>query len=153
MFKAFKFRLWTNANQERELGIMLETHRRLYNAALAQRQWFYNEWNISRSYADQSGWFKAERADNRWFVRSTSAARKQRFVGWTKHSLISFDESKPARNRVIRDSKQLIGSIPFSSRVTATASGSKATSCEFNTLGRSASVFIEKSREQSKRFP
>jgi putative transposase len=68
MFKAFKFHLWTNANQERELGIMLETHRRLYNAALAQRQWFYNEWQISRSYSDQSGWFKDERQDNRWFA-------------------------------------------------------------------------------------
>src|ERR1700758_3036374 len=68
MFKAFKFRLWTNANQERELGIMLETHRRLYNAALAQHQWFYNEWQISRSYSDQSGWFKDERQDNRRFA-------------------------------------------------------------------------------------
>ena len=68
MFKAFKFRLWTNANQERELGIMLETRRRLYNVALAQRQWFYNEWQISRSYSDQSGWFKDERQDNRWFA-------------------------------------------------------------------------------------
>jgi putative transposase len=68
MFRAYKFRLWTNANQERELGIMLETHRRLYNAALGQRQWFYDEWQISRSYEDQSGWFKDERADNRWFA-------------------------------------------------------------------------------------
>jgi putative transposase len=68
MFRAYKFRLWTNANQERELGIMLETHRRLYNAALAQRQWFYDEWQISRSYEDQSGWFKDEREDNRWFA-------------------------------------------------------------------------------------
>ena len=68
MFRAYKFRLWTNANQERELGIMLETHRRLYNAALGQRQWFYDEWQISRSYEDQSGWFKDEREDNRWFA-------------------------------------------------------------------------------------
>src|SRR5580693_5682955 len=42
--------------------------RRLYNLALAQRQWFYDEWKISRSYADQSGWFKDEREDNRWFA-------------------------------------------------------------------------------------
>ena len=63
MFKAYKFRLWTNANQERELEVMLETHRRLYNSALAQRQWFYDEWKISRSYADQSGWFKDEREE------------------------------------------------------------------------------------------
>ena len=68
MFKAYKFRLWTNANQERELEIMLETHRRLYNSALAQRQWFYDEWKISRSYADQSGGFKDERESNRWFA-------------------------------------------------------------------------------------
>lgn len=68
MFRAYKFRLWTNANQERELAIMLETHRRLYNSALAQREWFYNEWQISRSYEDQSAWFKDERSENRWFA-------------------------------------------------------------------------------------
>jgi len=67
MFRAYKFRLWTNANQERELAIMLETHRRLYNAALRQRQWFYDEWQISRSYEEQSAWFKYQRGDNRWF--------------------------------------------------------------------------------------
>jgi putative transposase len=48
---------------------MLETHRRLYNAALGQRQWFYDEWQISRSYEDQSGWFKDERDSNQWFAR------------------------------------------------------------------------------------
>ena len=69
MFHAYKFRLWTNANQERELVIMLETHRRLYNDALAQRQWFYDEWQISRSYEDQSGWFKDQRRKNAYFER------------------------------------------------------------------------------------
>jgi putative transposase len=68
VFRAYKFRLWTNANQERELGIQLETHRRLYNSALAQRQWFYDEWQISRSYSDQSAWYKDERESNRWFA-------------------------------------------------------------------------------------
>jgi hypothetical protein len=57
-YKAFKFRLWTKANQERKLGIALEAHRRLYNLALAQRRWFYEEWQIARSYSDQSAWFK-----------------------------------------------------------------------------------------------
>jgi putative transposase len=69
MFRAYKFRLWTNSNQERELAMMLETHRRLYNSALAQREWFYNEWQISRCYEDQSGWFKDQRACNQWFAR------------------------------------------------------------------------------------
>jgi putative transposase len=69
MFKAYKFRLWTSPNQERELSIALETHRRLYNLALAQRRWFYEEWQVSRSYWDQSGWFKDERGTNQWFAR------------------------------------------------------------------------------------
>src|SRR5882724_5414595 len=67
--KAYKFRLWTNATQESELSIMLETHRRLYNGALAQRQWFYQEWHISRTYEDQSGWFKNQRENNPWYAR------------------------------------------------------------------------------------
>jgi hypothetical protein len=41
MRRAFHYRLWTNANQERELGIMLESHRRLYNACLQQRKMAY----------------------------------------------------------------------------------------------------------------
>jgi len=69
MFRAYKFRLWTNVNQERELGIMLETHRRLYNSALAQREWFYSEWQIARTYQDQSGWFKDQREKNPYFER------------------------------------------------------------------------------------
>ena len=68
MFKAYKFRLWTNANQERELEIALETHRRLYNSALAQRRWFYDEWQISCNYEYQSSWFKDERQNNLWFA-------------------------------------------------------------------------------------
>ena len=31
MRRAFKYRLFTNANQERELAAALESHRRLYN--------------------------------------------------------------------------------------------------------------------------
>jgi len=69
VFHTYKFRLWTNANQERELAIMLETHRRLYNDALAQRQWFWDEWQISRTYEGQSGWFKDERKKNAYFER------------------------------------------------------------------------------------
>jgi len=69
MFKAFKYRLWTNVNQERELGIMLETHRRLYNLALGQRRWFYEEWGITQNYYDQSAWFTEERVKNQWFAR------------------------------------------------------------------------------------
>jgi putative transposase len=68
VFRAYKFRLWSNANQERELGVMLETHRRLYNAALTQRQWFYEEWQITCKYEYQSSWFRDQRGKNTWFA-------------------------------------------------------------------------------------
>jgi putative transposase len=69
MIRAFKFRLFTNATQERELDAMLETHRRLYNACLGQRKSSWEADGISISYCDQSAWFKAQRAVNPWFAR------------------------------------------------------------------------------------
>lgn len=69
MRRAFKYRLWTNANQERELGVMLESHRRLYNACLEQRKTAYEVEQRSVKYAEQSAWFKAERATNPYFAR------------------------------------------------------------------------------------
>lgn len=37
MFRVFKYRLYPNKDQQRELLVSLETHRRIYNAALAER--------------------------------------------------------------------------------------------------------------------
>lgn len=69
MRRSFKYRLWTNANQERELEIALETHRRLYNACLDCRQMAYECFGASITYADQSRWFKGQRAVNPYFAR------------------------------------------------------------------------------------
>lgn len=69
MRKAFKFRLFTNANQERELGIMLESHRRLYNLCLEQRRDLYRQHKHSVKYSEQSSQFKDLRADNVYFAR------------------------------------------------------------------------------------
>jgi putative transposase len=67
--RAFKFRLFTNANQERELGIMLETHRRLYNLCLEQRRNTYKQHKHAVRYIDQSAEFKDLRSDNTYFAR------------------------------------------------------------------------------------
>jgi putative transposase len=67
--RAFKFRLFTNANQERELGIMLETHRRLYNLCLEQRRDLYRQHKHAVRYIDQSAEFKDLRSDNTYFAR------------------------------------------------------------------------------------
>lgn len=69
MRRAFRYRLFTNANQERELGITLETHRRLYNACLEQRKATYETERKSLKYTEQSAWFKGERAVNPYFAR------------------------------------------------------------------------------------
>ena len=69
MFRAYKFRLEPNVNQTRELEIALETHRRLYNACLAQRKMAYESEKKSIRYTDQSAWFKTERATNPYFAR------------------------------------------------------------------------------------
>jgi putative transposase len=67
--RAFRYRLWTNANQERELGIALETHRRLYNACLEQRKTAYESERRTVKYTEQSAWFKDERTVNAFFAR------------------------------------------------------------------------------------
>jgi putative transposase len=69
MRRAFKYRLWTNKNQERELAIMLETHRRLYNECLAQKKNAYEAEKKSIKYTDQSSWFKEERKSNEFYSR------------------------------------------------------------------------------------
>lgn len=70
MRKAFKFRLYPNANQERELGTILETHRRLYNAALEQRKSTYEDDKIPVNYNYQSAWFKNMRLANPWYAKT-----------------------------------------------------------------------------------
>jgi putative transposase len=69
MRRSFKYRLWTNANQQRELGIALETHRRLYNACLEQRKTMWETKQQAVKYTEQSAWFKNERAVNPFFSR------------------------------------------------------------------------------------
>jgi putative transposase len=74
MLRAYKFRLWTNANQERELGVMLETHRRLYNSALAQRKESWEERQESVSVYDQKKILTAARKEDEWLARLNASS-------------------------------------------------------------------------------
>lgn len=69
MKRAFKYRLYPNVNQSRELDVALETHRRLYNACLEQRVSIYTAEKRSVTYSQQSAWFKIQRATNLYFAR------------------------------------------------------------------------------------
>jgi putative transposase len=67
--RAFKYRLWTNADQKRELAVMLETHRRLYNSCLDERKSRYEAEKFTVKYSGQSARFKAERTTNPYYAR------------------------------------------------------------------------------------
>ncbi len=69
MRRAYKFRLYPNGDQCRELSNMLETHRRLYNACLWQRKAAFTDDGVRVTYGFQSGWFKNQRYINAWFAR------------------------------------------------------------------------------------
>ena len=69
MRKAFKYRLYPNPNQARELDSTLETHRRLYNANLSDRKESWEERQETRSYFYQAKQFKQDRADNPYYAR------------------------------------------------------------------------------------
>lgn len=57
MLRAYKYRLEPNANQERELAIALESHRRLYNHCLDMRELAYQCYGASITWLDQQRWY------------------------------------------------------------------------------------------------
>jgi putative transposase len=74
MTRSFKYRIYPNANQTRELGIMLETHRRLYNEALAMR---IASWECDRvrvGYFFQTWWLTSARKANPWYAKTNSSS-------------------------------------------------------------------------------
>ena len=68
MRKAFKYRLYATNEQEQALAEMLNTHRHLYNRALAERKTAWEERQVSVSYGDQSAHLKDERATNTYLA-------------------------------------------------------------------------------------
>ena len=58
MRKSFKYRLFTNKNQEENLDRLFDSARFLYNCALEQRIVCWNQWRKSVSYYDQANTLK-----------------------------------------------------------------------------------------------
>ncbi len=64
MRKAFKYRLYPNKRQKAAIETMLETHRHLYNRALAERKDAWEAEKRSVSYQEQSAHLKTDRTTN-----------------------------------------------------------------------------------------
>lgn len=74
MIKSFKYRLWTNENQERELSISLESHRRLYNHMLLMRIAAWECDRVRVEYVFQSRCFTGMRKENAFMARLNFAS-------------------------------------------------------------------------------
>lgn len=68
--KAFKYRAYPTKVQAEAMAEMVETHRRLYNRALAERKDAWEQEQRPVSYGDQSASLKAQRADNPYLART-----------------------------------------------------------------------------------
>ena len=69
MMKSFDYRLYPTPGQAQELAATLETHRRLYNAALADRKDAYKLTGKSPNYYDQAKSHTADRKTNPFYGR------------------------------------------------------------------------------------
>src|SRR5579872_5040304 len=136
MRRAFRYRLWTNANQERELGIMLESHRRLYNQCLERRKTAYEMEKRSVKYTEQSAWFKVERNVNPFFARLNFSSAQDTMRRLDKALQAFFRRVKAGENRVIRALNPGIVSTVSRFRPTAMASAFLTTGCPFSTSAR-----------------
>ena len=109
MIRAYKYRLWTNRNQKRELGIMLETHRRLYNACLEQRKTAYETEKRSIKYGEQSSWYKSQRETNPYFARLNFSSAQATMRRLDKAFTAFFRRIKTGVNQAIRVLRMPIG--------------------------------------------
>jgi putative transposase len=68
--KAFTYRLYPTASQVQAMAEMLETHRRLYNQALAERKTAWEDEQRTVTYGQQSAHLKGERITNAYLART-----------------------------------------------------------------------------------
>lgn len=69
MRRSYKYRVYPNRAQTEAMGEHLETHRRLYNAALEERKTSWEEEQKSVRYGEQSAAFKVARGENEFYAR------------------------------------------------------------------------------------
>lgn len=70
MIKTFKYRIYPTAKQIQAIEQMLETHRRIYNNALANRKVSWEELKESISYGQQSASYKDTKKTNEYYQKT-----------------------------------------------------------------------------------
>jgi putative transposase len=89
MRKAFRYRLYPTRQQTRAMIQMLDTHRHLYNRALAERNDAWEQAQRRVRYEDQSAQLKVERTSNP-FLAQTNFSSCQATLRRLKRSFDAF---------------------------------------------------------------
>jgi putative transposase len=77
IIRTYKFRLFPNANQERELVATLETHRRLWNQVLDGKMLCWEMHKVDWAFSEQSRWFTIQRSENPHYSRINFSSAEQ----------------------------------------------------------------------------
>lgn len=112
--RSYKFRLYPNVNQTRELEIALETHRRLWNECLSISQMAWEQYSVRVGYFDCCRWFSSQKKNNPFYARlNTSSAR--RTMRRVENAFLAFfrrvkSGSKPGHPRFkgVNDSRSIV---------------------------------------------
>ena len=94
MFKHYKYRLYPNKVQRENLGLQLELHRQLYNAALEQRIRAWKQSRISVSFFDQSKELPALKFECPEFARINQSSAAQTLRRLDKAYKMFFNRNK-----------------------------------------------------------
>ena len=123
MRRAFKFRLWTNANQERELDIDAgDASSAVQRLPGVPADWPTRSTPRSIKYADCSRWFKHQRASNPYFARLNFSSAQATMRRLDKAFAAFFRRVKAGEKPGYPDSRAGITSTRSSSPPTVTAS-------------------------------
>ena len=145
MRRAYKFRMRPTARQHVALAACVESHRELYNAALAERRYAWTRSNAQIRYGDQSSQLSEIRRRAQMWRCGRSRASKQRCAGSTRPSAGFSGASKLGNRLDIRGLRAAPGLTVWSGRRMVTALDGIQTSagCICKALDTSRSRCIE----------
>jgi len=77
MLKTYKYRLYPTQKQVQAIDAMIETHRHIYNNALAERKNSWEERRESVSYGQQSASYKQAREFNQYYQKTNFSSAQR----------------------------------------------------------------------------
>ena len=99
MRRSYRFRLYPTTNQARDLTVMLDSHRHLYNQCLETRSLAWKDYRLGINSIPLSSWFKTERNHNHWFAALNFSSAQATMRRLDKAFIAFFDRCKKRARR------------------------------------------------------